>query len=383
MNVGLGNFIALTIGNKAMLFDAGTMDGRDPVTGRDLTRHPSEFTAAGVSILRGKDICAVAITHPHRDHWSLIMSVLTHSGVRAQHVRFICGGLRRHLDVRSDEASERADALRMHISDNAIFSLEEKEFGEEVAYPLERDVDAKKAEIENFLQTQFGIPELRFEVFLPRVMPIAPFKRTGIHITSNIVFKITFLEKSILITGDAMPQTVASFREGERPFGDVDVYVVPHHGSKENNLEGFLGQTTAKVVVCSVDGRFAWARKNGLPRIEIVRMFESRLPKTAPRHRVLCWEGAQKAVAAGDPPPPPPMEVDIEIPFWTTGGTFFRYRDSTVQGIHLRFDKDGDQANGFIEIFENEEIKTLPLSGFWAEARGDPEPEESGSNSVD
>jgi hypothetical protein len=81
---------------------------------------------------------------------------------------------------------------------------------------------------------------------------------------------------------------------------------------------------------------------------------------------VLCWDGAKKKIVSGEEPVP--MEVDVEIPFWTTGGTFFRYKDLTVQGIHVRFDRVGEHAVGLLELFEDDEVKSLPLDQFCVEA---------------
>jgi beta-lactamase superfamily II metal-dependent hydrolase len=219
LNVGLGNLLILTFGNKAMLFNSGTLEIRDVPTKGLFVEVPSPYIDPAVSILRGKEVVAVAITHPHVDHMNLITTMLQHSGNEVQHIQFISGG---HCDQISD------NALRLAMSASAMFSI--KKVG------AEYDVPAGVSErIEQFLNKGFAHGHLRFQVFMPESGTIHPTS-ANVHVTANIIFKVTFCNRSVLVTGDGEPQTVTTFSSS---FGDVDIYIVPHHGSEHNNEGGF------------------------------------------------------------------------------------------------------------------------------------------------
>jgi beta-lactamase superfamily II metal-dependent hydrolase len=343
LNVGAGNVLILTMGGKAMLFDSGTLDRRNVATNGPTADFSRPFVDPGCSILHGKEIVAVAITHPHKDHFNLILELLRTSNTPAQQVQFICGGSRGQLP----------DALRTNISTSAIFSVaDDADKGHEIPAELSR-------RIEQYLNDNFGDPRLRFEVFLPQKLSLKP-SAANIHITASIMFKIAFCGRSILVTGDGESQTVESFA---RPLGRTDVYMVPHHGSGHNNAKRFLPGAAAKVAICSIDARTGNARKFRLPHKAAIDQFLAAMPKkTAPKHKVLYWDGKAKSGEKREAP----NEIEVEIPFFTTAGSFFEYRGKTLEGVHIQFQpEEGDVvATAVMGWKEADEVRKLQLDSF-------------------
>jgi hypothetical protein len=73
---------------------------------------------------------------------------------------------------------------------------------------------------------------VRFNVFLLQRLSLEP-SASNIHITADILFRITIWGRSIASLGTAS-QIV------EMTHGPVDVHMVAHHWSSRNNVTGFL-----------------------------------------------------------------------------------------------------------------------------------------------
>jgi L-ascorbate metabolism protein UlaG (beta-lactamase superfamily) len=319
LSAGLGNVVILTLGNKALLLDAGTQDFKD-----------MSFFPAALAILSDKKICAIVITHPHCDHLNAIWRLLSKLHVPAHEVSFVCGGFRSQI---IDQF------LRTAIPDNAIFTIDEGQVGEGPDVFYEQDPTELAARIESVLRGR--LPELHFEVFLPKFLKQTPLDRANVHVTCNLIVKIGFRGRSILVTGDAQHETVSALGI-DRPFGNVDLYLVPHHGSKHPNKDGTLGEVVPKIAVCCVDATCAHARQWGHPNGSAVQMFAMVMPLKAMRHRIAFWQ--EMAERAADKNAGSPLVADIDFPLFTAGDSRFQFQGIVFHGVHVVFHPVGDSA---------------------------------------
>ena len=361
LNVGLGNLLICTIGMKAIIFDAGSLDvPMFPKFGAPIW----PFVNPAIEILKGKEIVAVVITHPHEDHCNLILPVLQKSGHRVSQVQFICGGFKNQL---------KNIALKMHIPQSAIFSIDpEKTDSEE--HPFVRDqtfVDNMKAKIEQILNDGFADVGATFEVFLPRKVSCDVKASENIHVAGMIMFKIKYLERTIFISGDAMPETVANLTPDEKKptksvLGDFDIYMVPHHGSYPNGRNGVLGKAVPKLLICSVDASKKKSWENGLPRQRTMDRLAEDIPEVAPEHTVLVWDQYHPSSQFSYVEATPPFELRTKMPFYTTSKSFFPYRDRVFEGIHVFIDPaDGkEKGDAFLELLEDDVLHHFSIDDF-------------------
>jgi len=157
-----------------------------------------------------------------------------------------------------------------------------------------------------------------------------------------MIFKVTYADRSILITGDARHETVASIfpDNPEKPFGDPDVYFVPHHGSSRPGTP--IADVVPKIAICSIDARTATGRHWGHPREKTVRTFEEKMATRCFVHRVLCWKGME--AEWNNQNKGEPEEVELTVPFFTVAGMFFWHQGTLREGIHVEFAPDEENA---------------------------------------
>jgi beta-lactamase superfamily II metal-dependent hydrolase len=349
LNVGVGNLMIATIGTKAMIFDAGTKETSTEGSDSKSDALRDRFIAPAVSILMGKTIELVLITHPHRDHFNLLTKIIPKSGNEFRKIQFVCGGY-------SDQIM--SSELRLHIPRSAIFSLDPDSEKDSPPF-VRRGVDEMKLRIQRILGDRFKHENVTFEVFLPRRITHDIKNRDNIHITSNILLKLIYYGRSILFTGDGMPETIDNLSEDqenpmEDPFGEIDVYIVPHHGSKHNSINGYFGKRCPKVVLCSTDSRKQEGWRNGFPSQLTMEKYASLLPHTAKMHKVMYWNrwhppDSFKFSEAGDP-----LLMDVDFPFYTTADSFFMYRGKPMEGLHIRFDPKGEGSEAVMELMNGE-----------------------------
>ena len=361
LNVGLGNLLICTIGMKAIIFDAGSLDvPMFPKFGAPIW----PFVNPAIEILKGKEIVAVVITHPHEDHCNLILPVLQKSGHRVSQVQFICGGFKNQL---------KNIALKMHIPQSAIFSIDPEKVDSEEP-PFVRDqtsVDNMKAKIEQILNDGFASAGATFEVFLPRKVSCDVKASENIHIAGMIMFKITYMQRSIFISGDAMPETVANLTPDEKKptksvLGDFDIYMVPHHGSYGNGRNGVLGKVVPKLLICSVDASKKKSWENGLPRQRTMDRLAEDIPEVAPEHTVLVWDKYHPSSQFSYVEATPPFELRTKMPFYTTSKSFFPYRDRVLEGVHVFIDPvvGREKGDAFLELLEDDVLHHFSIDDF-------------------
>jgi beta-lactamase superfamily II metal-dependent hydrolase len=360
LNVGVGNLMIATIGRKAMIFDAGTKETSTESTDSKTTSLRDRFVAPAVDILTGKIIEFVLITHPHRDHFNLLTKIIPKSGNEFRKIQFICGGY-------SDQIASAE--LRLHIPRTAIFSVNPDLEKDRPPF-VRKGVEEQKVQIERILNSRFKQENVTFEVFLPSRISHEMTDRDFIHVTSSILLKMMYCGRSVLFTGDAMPETIDNLSVSpekplEDPFGEIDVYIVPHHGSKHNSINGYFGKHCPKVVLCSTDSRKQEGWKNGFPSKLVLETFEGILPHTAKPHKVMYWDCYHpfkkfKFSEAGEP-----LKRDVNFPFFTTADYFFMYRDKKVEGLHVRFDPQDGGGTAVMEMLDGDNgIVLYDLDGF-------------------
>jgi hypothetical protein len=75
-----------------------------------------------------------------------------------------------------------------------------------------------------------------------------------------------------------------------------------------------------------------------------VGLFESKLPRAAPKHVVRSQADEGEL-----------LTMETEVLYWAMRDACFTYGETVVRGIHVRFDKEGDRPNAFVEFSENPE----------------------------
>lgn len=359
LNVGLGNLMIMTLGTKAVIFDAGSMEKiKIGLSKFDIL---PEYIDPAISILKGKEIIAVIITHPHKDHYNLLIRIIQKSGHRPREMKFICGGSR----------DQYSDSTTMYFNnDNSIFSLDPTNIDKEVA-PFTRDekfVSDMKEKIELILNTGFSESGVNFEVFLPRQISGNIKDRANIHITSMIMFKVTYQTRSILLTGDATTQAVTNlgYPKSANPFGDFDIYCVPHHGSNNNSRHGVFCKVVPKLLLCSADATRYRCWENGLPRLSLIKSLQDDIPETAPEHTIRYWDNWHSASVFEHKAAPPPFEMRTKLPFFTTGDSTFVYREKIYTGLHVRIDpvEGQDRGTALLEYVVEDNLQMISIDDY-------------------
>lgn len=184
-----------------------------------------------------KSLDLVILTHPHADHVDGLVEVLSRFEVE-------------------------------NVLINGVYSGESAyiEFLGEI---LNQDIPVFVAEAEiDFL---FG------DVMIDVIYPFESFygKSFGNLNNSSISVRISYKDKSILITGDLEIEGEAELVESGI-FMDSDIYQVGHHGSKTASSLGFLGKVSPAIAVisCGVDNKFDHPHEEALVNLELVGVEE-------------------------------------------------------------------------------------------------------------
>jgi hypothetical protein len=115
-----------------------------------------------------------------------------------------------------------------------------------------------------------------------------------------------------------------------------------------------------KIAICSIDARTRNGRKNRLPRREVIAEFQRRMLRAAPKHTVLYW--TEKAPEFGVRVAP--FDMEVEIPFYTTQGSFFIFSGEKFEGIHVQYDPvEGDEtaATAMFNLADDEGVHAIAL----------------------
>ena len=183
-----------------------------------------------------------------------------------------------------------------------------------------------------------------------------------------VLVKLTYMDRSILITGDAMPETIENLhlREDDKTnlFGNFDIYVMPHHGSSRNSRHGVFGGVVPKLLICSADAFQRRCYDNGLPRHRTFELLAEDIPEVAPEHVIFTWDHYPKEPLTGEMPPP--IEMRTKMPIYTTGQNHFVYRGQTFEGIHVHIDPllDNEKGTATLELVEDGVVRSYSIDNY-------------------
>lgn len=203
IDVGQGDSILLTTKDKSLLIDSG----------------PKEARKSLISYLKDrniKNIDYIILTHPHEDHMGGMAKIISTFNVGKIYSPKITSNSKNYEDF--------------------INAVKEKNLKINVIKPGESSINLK----DNISITFFS-PEENYndKSILENINNYSP------------IIKITYLNNSIILTGDAEKEIEEKVIEKNYSL-KADILKVGHHGSSTSTTEDFLNKVNPKIAIISV-----------------------------------------------------------------------------------------------------------------------------------
>jgi beta-lactamase superfamily II metal-dependent hydrolase len=308
--VGQGNFILITKSscNNVLVVDCGVGDGYNSTGASGILKKNSSYCSDICTAFKNATMCKIVITHDHKDHK---------------------GGVKSLTDL-------------IKIDKNSDFNVFQKDgWGND--------------NISGYLCNLFG-NEVEFNVIRPDNFANTWLNPDEKH-QNNLVLKITYKGKSILLPGDAGGALFAYHCINTGGFfdlfEDVAVFVLPHHGSWGNGeqfwLEAFLKQQryNLKLFIISSDPK----KSNNLPRVDYMTRIlgNNSITNGAENHNICCSAPFKLEVDRK-------LEVDLKSSF-SESAQFKKFKEIT-QNEDILMDIIGNRIQK-IKPQSNSEKKSL------------------------
>ncbi|KAK8899219.1 hypothetical protein M9Y10_001524 [Tritrichomonas musculus] len=312
INVGFGNLFILSIGIKAVIIDAGT---NEITNNMEINNNsiPDSLIVPAITILKTKQIQVAVITHPSKDHYNLLKSILEKSDHDINKIQIICGGYQNQYN----------DFISCS---NCQFSFDLNELEEE-------KILLKKQEFEKILNKFFSKENVCFNFLIP-----VHFNQND-NLTDNfnedycnLLLAVDYKDKRILISGDATQNTINSLCYSDIQYlKNVDVFIVPNHGSNPKT-EGNPLYIRSKIAIVSSDPDLYQCYLNGCPNSDYISELIDIYDSESPIHKIFVW---QRSHSPTDQISDHPVEQIIKAPLFSVSNYFFKYDKYCFNGIHL------------------------------------------------
>jgi len=227
LSVGNGEFTYLQVGNKAVILDAGR--GRPGIVATDLkiwreTKTgwafiQNEFKKNGID-----EIEAIFISHAHEDHTWLLGNLIKDNSFKVNNIIM--------------PPTNYEDTKNHFLND----------------YQFEGKIWTELQPFYNFLD--FEIENLTYYID-PDELVEAGEKNAN---DSSLILRIKLFDKTLLFTGDSdlieagLTDGIVIKKLAEKP---IDLFVLPHHGSKVSAVEPMLNAIGQNVQYAFISGTFA------------------------------------------------------------------------------------------------------------------------------
>ena len=335
LNVGFGNLIILSIGTKAVILDAGSIELTDEMEKNNSTI-PNPFVIPAATILKTKKVEYAIITHPTKDHFNLLKAILENSGHDLQDIQFICGGY-----------EEQYEAFPF---DNKLFSLDLNDLDDET-------ILCKKQEFETMLNNFFISEKVYFNFLLPINFKEDPSKCEN-NDYSNLLLTVDYKGKRILIPGDSTRKTIKSLSYSDsRYLRNVDVFIVPNHGLYKQSPD-FPLTIKSKLALISSDPKFYKCSLYGCPHSKYISELVKSFNTKAPNHCLHVWENNTNGSQSNSTP----TELKTEAPIFSVSNNYFKYNKFCFNGIHLSLFEENEIEFEFRKLkLENKELERIQL----------------------
>ncbi len=209
---GQGNVVLLKnrSSKKSLLIDCGFGDRIFKSDG--IAKIKTKTIISEVINIIDKDKCPVILTHQHDDHYNGITQLIGEIGGKLP--LLIVGGnknlrteLKKNLPEIIQDTQNFADSFDFFQVDKSCLN-----------------------EISNRLSNILGQ-----EITIQCLLPGQSVGSSSEH-EQNLVIKITYAGRSILFPGDASGKLIDQIaKDNDGCFSDIDVWVMPHHGSNTEN----------------------------------------------------------------------------------------------------------------------------------------------------